>query len=128
MQARPGGSGSEEEPQETGSGPVTVLIIDDQQSSRTELAEMVESLGYRSLCASSGIEGVAIARTASPALALVDMVMPSFDGLKVAAAIKNLPRFTPVMILTSLRSLAGKLLTRLRGCRHGRGSRAGTIS
>jgi diguanylate cyclase (GGDEF)-like protein len=58
-------------------------------------------MGHRTLTASGGMEGLKLAQTHNPSLVLMDVEMPKFDGYKIAAAIKQLPRFTPVMLLTA---------------------------
>lgn len=87
---------------------VTVLIIDDARASREALVTMVEGLGYRAITANSGLEGLRLVKEAQPSLVLLDVVMPSFDGYKIAAAIKAQPRFVPVMLLTALNDLESK--------------------
>ncbi len=85
-----------------------ILVIDDVEASRNELARMVETLGYRALTAPSGLEGLKLVREARPSLVLLDVVMPSIDGYKIAAMIKAHPRFVPVMLLTGLDDLESK--------------------
>jgi diguanylate cyclase (GGDEF)-like protein len=78
----------------------TVLIIDDARSTRDELQRIVEEAGHKALTADSGSEGIRLAREANPSLVLLDLEMPGLDGYKVTAAIKQQPRFVPVMLLT----------------------------
>jgi diguanylate cyclase (GGDEF)-like protein len=89
----------------------TVLVVDDNRASRDSLVDMVQALGHRAVAAESGIEGLRLVREAQPSLVLLDVVMPDFDGYKVAAAIKSQPRFVPVILLTALNDLE----TRRRG-------------
>ena len=86
----------------------TVLIVDDNRASRESLVQMVEELGHRAIVAESGLEGLRLAREAQPSLVLLDLVMPDFDGYKVAAGIKAMPRFVPVILLTALNDLESK--------------------
>ena len=95
--------------------PHRVLIVDDQRASRVELAEMVESLGYRALTAESGLEGIRLAREARPSLVLLDLVMPDVDGFKVASAIKAQPRFVPVILLTAHSDIESKRRGQMAG-------------
>ena len=87
---------------------ISVLIVDDNRTSRAELAGMVESLGYKAITAESGLEGLRLVREAQPSLVLLDLVMPDFDGFKVAAAVKAMPRFVPVILLTALNDIESK--------------------
>jgi two-component system cell cycle response regulator len=86
----------------------SVLIVDDNRAGREQLAAMVESLGYRAITAESGLEGLRLTREAQPSLLLLDLVMPDFDGFKVAAAVKAQPRFVPVILLTALNDIDSK--------------------
>jgi diguanylate cyclase (GGDEF)-like protein len=86
----------------------TILVIDDVNASRDELMRMVEALGYRAVGATTGLEGLRLVREIGPSLVLLDVVMPDLDGYKVAAAIKGMQRFVPVMLLTSLEDLESK--------------------
>ncbi|MSP59766.1 MAG: diguanylate cyclase [Myxococcales bacterium] len=88
--------------------PHTVLVVDDNRVSRDQLATMVEALGYRAVTADGGLEGLRVVREAQPSLVLLDLVMPDFDGYKVAAAIKAQPRFVPVILLTGASDLESK--------------------
>src|SRR5690242_21179962 len=86
----------------------TVLIIDDGQAARTEMARMVDSLGYAPVCAETAFEGVRLVQELRPDLVLLDVVMPTWDGFKVASIIKSQARFVPVILLTSLADIDSK--------------------
>jgi two-component system cell cycle response regulator len=86
----------------------SVLIIDDRREMREELARMLEELGYTPFCAESPFEGVRLAQEMKPSLVLCDVVMPTWDGFKVAALIKSQARFVPVIMLTSLNDIDSK--------------------
>lgn len=82
--------------------PLTIVVIDDDRISRELMASTVEALGYRAVTTASGLEGLRIIHEIRPSLVLLDVVMPGFDGYKIAAAIKAQPRFVPVILLTAL--------------------------
>jgi diguanylate cyclase (GGDEF)-like protein len=86
----------------------TILIIDDTDATRQQLVGMVETLGYRAISSPSALDGLRLARDGNPSLVLLDVVMPSFDGFKISAAIKALPRFVPVILLTALNDVESK--------------------
>jgi diguanylate cyclase (GGDEF)-like protein len=88
--------------------PALILIIDDVEQSRVELATMVQSLGFRAVVATNGLEGLRLARETQPSLVLLDVIMPGVDGYKIAAAFKAQPRFMPVILLTALDDLESK--------------------
>jgi diguanylate cyclase (GGDEF)-like protein len=85
-----------------------ILVIEDVQAIRDELCRVVEALGYRAISAESGLEGLRMVRDCHPSLVLLDVVMPSLDGYKVASLIKAQPGFTPVVLLTGLNDLDSK--------------------
>jgi diguanylate cyclase (GGDEF)-like protein len=86
----------------------TVLIIDDGALARAEMARMVDGLGYLPVCAETAFEGVRMVQELRPDLVLLDVVMPTWDGFKVASIIKSQARFVPVILLTSLADIDSK--------------------
>ncbi len=72
-----------------------ILIVDDDQLSRTFLTEAVQALGYRASVARGGDEGLALAQSAHPDLVVTDLRMPGTDGLalvkKLHEALPDLP-------------------------------------
>jgi two-component system, cell cycle response regulator DivK len=58
----------------------SILIADDYDDNRELLRLMLESEGYRVREARNGHEALEAARSEAPALALVDLSMPSLDG------------------------------------------------
>jgi diguanylate cyclase (GGDEF)-like protein len=87
---------------------VTILIIDDTKGSRDEMQRIVEEMGHATLLAESGLEGLRLAQKHLPSLVLMDVEMPGFDGYKIASAMKQLPHFIPVMLLTGRTDLEAK--------------------
>ena len=67
----------------------TVLIVDDYESLRTLLKNMLTTLGYRVVEASDGAEAVEAARRERPRLILMDLVMPSLDGFEAIQRIRR---------------------------------------
>jgi signal transduction histidine kinase/CheY-like chemotaxis protein len=82
---------------------VKVLAIDDDPMALELIAGILGSEGYRVIKASTGIEGIALAKTELPELIILDLLMPEFDGFavldKIAGdeAIKEIP----ILILTN---------------------------
>ena len=63
-------------------GKETLLVVDDEPMNVTVMKEILESLGYRVLCAGSGQEALSIYMVKKDAvdLILLDMVMPVMGG------------------------------------------------
>ena len=60
--------------------PKTVLIVEDDEDTRTVYADALRERGYRVLTATQGAEGVHLARRHRPDLILLDIRMPVMDG------------------------------------------------
>ncbi|MEE8482082.1 MAG: response regulator [Acidiferrobacterales bacterium] len=65
----------------------TVLVVDDSPTDTHVLSEMLQKNGFSVLTASSGEEGIEIARAQKPDLVLMDIVMPGMSGFEATRAI-----------------------------------------
>lgn len=83
--------------------PKTILIVEDQDSLRANLALLLELEGFRVLSAPDGIRGLELARSARPDLVLCDLMMPGLDGLGVVRALRADSSFDamPFLFLTA---------------------------
>jgi len=59
---------------------VSVLVVDDDESIRTLLAEIIEAEGYSVVMASEGQEAMALLQHHAPQLILLDLNMPVMSG------------------------------------------------
>lgn len=98
-------------------GPVTVLIIDDEERNRRLLEVFLKADGYAVLGAPDGEEGLRAARTELPDAILVDLMMPGCDGFEVVRALKSDSRTAaiPLLIVSSLDDAASRARTRAAG-------------
>jgi CheY-like chemotaxis protein/nitrogen-specific signal transduction histidine kinase len=82
----------------------TVLVIDDDDASRDLMIRHLQREGFTAIAASSGAEGLRIAREIRPAAITLDVVMPQMDGWAVLTAIKADPELAsiPVIMLSML--------------------------
>ena len=80
----------------------TLLIVDDVVENITVLGEALSGLGEIQF-ATSGPEGLAMARRDPPTLILLDIMMPEVDGFEVCQALKADPatRDIPVLFVTA---------------------------
>ncbi len=80
----------------------TILVIDDDPDSRELLRRTLEGDGYTVATAASGDEGLEMARTLSPVLITLDVMMPGMDGWAVLQRLKSEPVLAkiPVMMVT----------------------------
>ena len=81
----------------------TVLIIEDEKDLAELVAFNLEKEGYRPLIAYDGISGLESARTGSPDLILLDLMLPGMSGTEVCKALKGNPRtqLIPTILLTA---------------------------
>ena len=77
----------------------SVLIIDDDATSREALLEILQDEGYEVLTAAGGEEGVEAALRHRPDLLLLDMMMPGIDGVEVIRRIRSEPGLERVRII-----------------------------
>jgi len=81
-----------------------ILVVDDDSTNRTFLAEMLEKQGYKVVTASDGRQALAEFTRVQPSLVLSDIQMPHVNGFEVCRTLKNNPvtRLTPVVLVTGL--------------------------
>ena len=60
----------------------TILVIDDEQSIRKLLKEVIEKEGHRVIEAGDGREGLALYQREPVDLVIMDLLMPETDGLE----------------------------------------------
>ena len=75
-----------------------ILLIEDNADAREALRALLELDGYEVHAAADGTEGLDLARTKQPEVALIDIGLPGFDGYEVARRMKALAASPPVMI------------------------------
>ena len=80
-----------------------ILIVEDNEMNRDMLSRRLERRGYQVILAMDGRRGLAVARSESPDLILMDMSLPEIDGWEVARRLKSddTTRSIPVIALTA---------------------------
>ena len=81
-----------------------VLIIDDEPSARQMIATALTKAGFSYREASSGAEGIEMARKSRPIAIVLDIIMPRQDGWSVLKTLKGDPELCeiPVILATVL--------------------------
>ena len=74
----------------------TVLVVDDEQPIVDLVSRYLQAEGFRVLCASDGISAVELARSESPEVVVLDLMLPGIDGLEVC---RQLRQFSDAYIL-----------------------------
>jgi NarL family two-component system response regulator LiaR len=82
---------------------ITVMLIDDHRVVRQGLRDFLELQGDIEIVgeASSGEEGVQLARELLPDVVLMDLVMPGIDGVETTRRLKAASPSSKVIVLTS---------------------------
>ena len=68
-----------------------ILIIDDHNEIRENIAEILQLAGYATLCAENGKKGIEIAIKEKPSLIICDIMMPELDGYGVLHLLRKNP-------------------------------------
>lgn len=76
-----------------------ILLIDDDEFTRDMIGSALRQLGYAVETASSGSEGLALARRHLPDLILSDINMPEIDGCTLLSALRSDPELTTKQIV-----------------------------
>jgi DNA-binding response OmpR family regulator len=84
-----------------------ILLIEDSPSQAKHLQLLLQQLGYAVRLASDGKEGWCTACTTHPTLILLDMNLPTLNGLQVLARLKRDTKTAniPVVILSDSDSI-----------------------
>ena len=83
------------------SGPYSILITDDDRPCREALRDIMEAQGYRTLLASCGEEALDIVTGESVHLALLDMYMPTLNGLETLRMLRQVHALMPCILVTA---------------------------
>jgi two-component system, cell cycle response regulator DivK len=80
-----------------------VLIVEDNARNMTLVRDVLGHAGYRTLEASDGEQGVALARSHQPDLILMDIQLPGIDGVEALARLREDPSTAgiPAVALTA---------------------------
>jgi DNA-binding response OmpR family regulator len=81
----------------------TVLIIEDEKLIIVSTQMVLEAAGFRVESATNGEDGIGKAKTCSPDLILLDIMMPGIDGWETLTRLKRDPAtaHVPVVIFTA---------------------------
>jgi len=80
-----------------------ILLVEDNEMNRDMLSRRLQRKGYEIVIAVDGQQAVTMAASESPALILMDMSLPIFDGWEATRRIKaaDETRNIPVIALTA---------------------------
>lgn len=87
----------------------TILVVDDEPKIVDLARDYLEHAGFAVLTAGDGRAGLAVARTRSPDLVVLDLGIPEPDGLDVIRAIRRESNL-PIVVLTARDDELDKLI------------------
>ena len=79
----------------------TVLVVDDDATTRDVIVRYLEREGFEALEAEDGGRARAVIESAEPNLVILDLMLPGIDGLSVIRWMRS-TGWTPVIMLTAL--------------------------
>ena len=85
-----------------------ILLVEDNPATIDVIQKELEFLGYESIVAEDGKEGVDKATSILPDLIIMDISLPKMDGLEASTAIRKSPKTQAIPILAATaRALPG---------------------
>jgi DNA-binding response OmpR family regulator len=80
----------------------TILVVEDDDALRRLIEQVLVFDGFKVLAAGHGAEALRILNTVTPALMVLDLVLPWVNGLEVLATVRATPRLrsVPVLVVT----------------------------
>jgi CheY-like chemotaxis protein len=80
--------------------PKTILVVDPHETTRSDIAKLIESWGYETITARNGSDAIHIVKAHSPdpfALIIIEVHMPDLDGLDFAHYLRSRHDETPLI-------------------------------
>ena len=87
----------------------TILVVDDEPRIVLGLKDALEFEGFRVLTATSGKEGVQLARQERPNAILLDLMLPDKNGYQVCEEVRHFDLSVPILMLTARSQEADKI-------------------
>jgi two-component system response regulator AtoC len=83
----------------------SVLIVDDDESVRAMLSAVLGKEGFEVSCANNGPNALALLKTLTPDIVLMDIRMPEMNGLQVLEEMNRLRRGSTVIFMTAFAAI-----------------------
>src|SRR5947208_8068731 len=93
----------------------SILVIDDEEIMRDILETLLKGEGYSVRLATSGEEGVEMAKNYPFDAAIIDVMMPGMDGMATLEALKKLDDELAVIMVTAFASVENAITAMKRG-------------
>ncbi len=78
----------------------TILVAEDEDLLRELLCELLQTHGYKTICASTGNEVLDMLKISSPNLLIVDRKMPNLDGIECITTLRMQQINIPIILVS----------------------------
>jgi two-component system OmpR family response regulator len=92
-----------------------ILVIEDDDTTASEIVRELTSRGFDVVRAAEGVEGLRLASTGRYDVITLDRMLPGADGLTIASALRDRGIETPILMISALNDVD----ERVRGLRAG---------
>ena len=86
-------------------GKPKILVVDDERDMRIFVSTVVETMGFEAIAAQDGAQALQIAGSDSPALVILDVMMPKIDdGIQTYRQFRTDPSLShiPIIMLSAI--------------------------
>ena len=77
----------------------TILVVDDMETNRFLLKELLSRVGIRVLLAENGYEALKVCELEKPDLMITDLIMPVMDGVEASTKLRENPETSHIPII-----------------------------
>lgn len=91
---------------DTPSAPISVLLVEDEQTLALIIKDTLEGQGFRIRTAADGEEGLRMFLDERPDVLVADVMMPRMDGFELVRRLRKADQQTPVLFLTARSAIA----------------------
>ncbi|MDM8519563.1 response regulator [Anaerolineales bacterium HSG6] len=90
---------------------VSILVVDDDQTTRLKISRSIQEQGHRIQLAESGEQALQVIKTGHFDVILLDVIMPGINGFETCRRLKDDPATSeiPVLFMTSLTATEDKI-------------------
>jgi signal transduction histidine kinase len=89
-----------------GTGPLHILLVDDEEAVREGTAAMLESMGHLVKQAASGAQALGLIRSQPFDIVVTDYLMPSMSGIDLVREARRVRADIPILMITGFADLA----------------------
>ncbi|GAK53779.1 ATP-binding region ATPase domain protein [Candidatus Moduliflexus flocculans] len=86
----------------------TILIVDDHETNRMILRDLLQPLGFQAHDAANGSEALAVAAECNPDIILMDIIMPVMNGLDATRQFRQMPGMEQCVIIAISASISSE--------------------